>query len=56
MELIPELREELNLIALSENMSVEEVAHAVLTGFTEDYWIELKQKPKACVGFQGDNK
>ena len=56
MVLDSDLKQELNLIALSENMLTGEVIHSVLTSFTDDYWTELKQKPKATVGFQGENK
>ena len=56
MVLEPDLRQELNLIALSENLTVEEVAHIILANSVEDYWTELKQKPKAKVGFKGESK
>lgn len=52
MVIEPELQEEINLIALSEHMSTEEIIHSVLTGFTEEYWIDLK-KPKS-IGFKGE--
>ena len=56
MVLDSDLKQELNLIALSENMTTGEVIHSVLADFNENYWIEMKQKPKANVGFQGENK
>ena len=56
MVLEPDLRQELNLIALSENLTVEEVAHIILASYAGDYWTELKQKPKATVGFKGENQ
>ena len=56
MVLDTDLKQELNLIALSENMTMEEVIHIILVNNVEDYWIELKQKPRAKVGFHGGKK
>ena len=55
MVLEPELQQELNLIALSEHMTTDEVIHSVLAGFTEEYWTEQKEKQKT-IGFKGESK
>ena len=53
MVLDSDLKQELNLIALSENLTMEEIIHIILVNNVEDYWTELKQRPKASVGFHG---
>lgn len=52
MVLEPELQEEINLIALSEHLTTEEVIHSVLTGFAEEYWVEIKKSQ--AIGFKGE--
>ena len=52
MVLEPDLRQELNLIALSEHMTTEEIIHSVLLGFAEEYWIDLKKQKS--IGFKGE--
>ena len=51
MVLDSDLKQELNLIALSENMTVEQVAHIILSSYADDYWTEQKRLPKT-VGFE----